>query len=61
MQSTPRERLLQFSHVLQTALFDRLELELGPLSGNARLLVAVLSMLSLRRWIAPQRGWRGRP
>lgn len=61
MQSTPRERLLQFSHVLQTVLFDRLELELGPLSGNARLLVAVLSMLPLTRWIAPQRGWRGRP
>ena len=35
MQSTPRERLLQFSHVLQTMLFERLELELGPLSGNA--------------------------
>ncbi len=32
MQSTPRERLLQFSHVLQTVLFERLELELGPLS-----------------------------
>lgn len=61
MQSTPGERLLQFSHVLQTVLFDRIELALGPLSENARLLVAVLSMLSLARWIAPQRGWRGRP
>lgn len=61
MQSTPRERLLEFSHVLQTVLFDRLELELGPLSGKARLLAAVLSMLPLTRWTVPQRGWRGRP
>jgi len=61
MQSTPRERLLQFSHVLQTGLFDRLELALGPLSEKARLLVAVLSALPLSRWIAPQRGWQGRP
>src|SRR5689334_11748046 len=27
MQSTPRERLLQFAHVLQSSLFERLELE----------------------------------
>jgi len=61
MQSTPRERLLQFSHVLQTVLFERLELELGPLSEKARLLVAVASMLSLSRYVAPARGWVGRP
>jgi len=61
MQNTPRERLLQFSHILQTVLFDRLEFELGPLAERARLLVAVLGMLPLSRWIAPQRGWQGRP
>ena len=61
MQNTPRERLLQFSHILQTVLFDRLEFELGPLAEKARLLVAVLGMLPLSRWIAPQRGWQGRP
>jgi Transposase DDE domain/Transposase domain (DUF772) len=61
MQSTPRERLLQFSHVLQTVLFERLELELGPLSEKARLLVAVVSMLPLSRYVAPARGWVGRP
>ncbi len=61
MQSTPRERLQQFSHILQTVLFERLELELGPLSEKARLLVAVLSRLPLSRWMAPQRGWPGRP
>lgn len=61
MQSTPRERLLQFSQVLQTVLFERLELELGPFSEKARLLVAVASMLSLSRYVAPARGWVGRP
>lgn len=60
MQSTPRERLLQFSHVLQTVLFERLEVELGPLSEKARLLVAVVSMLPLSRYVAPARGWVGR-
>ncbi len=61
MQSTPREQLLRFSYVLQTDLFHRLEQELGPLTEKARLLVAVLGMLPLARWIAPQRGWQGRP
>ena len=61
MQSTPRERLLQFSHVLQTVLFERVEVELGLLSEKARLLVAVVSMLPLSRYVAPARGWVGRP
>ena len=61
MQSTPRERLLQFSQVLQTVLFERLELEIGALSDKARLLVAVLTMLPLSRYLAPARGWVGRP
>jgi hypothetical protein len=61
MQSTPGERLLQFSHILQSVLFDRLEFELGPFAEKTRLLVAVLGMLPLSRWIAPQRGWQGRP
>ena len=61
MQSSPRERLLQFSHVLQTVLFERVEVELGLLSEKARLLVAVVSMLPLSRYVAPARGWVGRP
>jgi hypothetical protein len=61
MQSSPRERLLQFAHVLQSVLFDRLEPELGPFSERARLLAGALSMLPLSRWIRPQRGWQGRP
>ena len=61
MQSTPGQCLMQFSNVLQVALFHRLEQELGPLSEKGRLLVSVLAIVSLARWIAPQRGWRGRP
>ncbi len=61
MQSTPRERLMQFSHLLQGVLFAAMEREVGELSEKARLLVAVLSALPLSRWIGTQRGWRGRP
>lgn len=61
MQSTPRQQLLRFSHVLQTVLFERLEHELGPLSEKERQLVAVLGMVPLSRSVAPSRGWRGRP
>ena len=61
MQSTPRERLEQFAHVLQDHLFGCLEEQIGPLSEKARLLVAVLSAVPLGRYIAPSRGWVGRP
>lgn len=61
MQSTPRERLQQFGHILQAVLFDRLEPEVGPLSEKARLLVAIVSMLPLSRHLAGRRGGVGRP
>jgi hypothetical protein len=61
MQSSPRERLLEFSHVLQSVLFERLETELGPLHEKGQLLVAVVSMLPLSRHVASRRGWVGRP
>jgi hypothetical protein len=61
MQNSLRVYLAQFSNVLQPALFDRLEPELGRLSEKAQRLVSVLAMISLSRWTAPQRGWRGRP
>jgi DDE family transposase/transposase-like protein DUF772 len=61
MQSTPRERLLQFAQVLQSSLFERLEVELGRLGEKAQLLVAVLGMVPLARWVGPCGGWRGRP
>jgi hypothetical protein len=61
MQSTPRERLQQFAHVLQQDLFGRLEEHVGPLSDRARLVVAVLSAVPLGRCLPPSRGWVGRP
>jgi hypothetical protein len=61
MQSTLRERLERFSHLNQELLFERLESQLGVLSAKARLLVSVLGMICLSRYVAPSRGWRGRP
>jgi hypothetical protein len=61
MESTPRERLQQFAHVLQSVLFERVEAEIGPLSGKARLLVAVIGMVQLSRQVGCSRGWLGRP
>jgi hypothetical protein len=61
MQSTLRERLEQFSHLSQAVLFERLEQQVGALSEKARLLVSVLGMIRLSRYLAPSRGWRGRP
>lgn len=47
MQSTPRERLLQFSHFLQRLLSERLEQEVGPLKGRSELLVAIMRLIGL--------------
>lgn len=61
MQSTVRERLLQFSHLLQETLFGEVEQKIGPLSEKARLLLAVLGLAPLSRCLPPMGGWRGRP
>jgi transposase len=61
MQSTPRERLSQFWHLLQDTLFGEIECKTGALSPKARLLVAVLGLVPLSRCLPPSRGWRGRP
>lgn len=61
MQSTPRERLLQWSQVLQGELFVRLEMVLGPLSEKGRLLIAVLDRLQIQRWTRRENGLIGRP
>jgi hypothetical protein len=42
-------------------LFGLLEAETGPLCEKARLLIAVLEMISLGRQVPGARGWRGRP
>ena len=51
MQSTPRERLMQFAHVLQEHLFGSVEEGLGLLSGKARLLIGVLAAAPLGRYV----------
>ena len=61
MQSTLGEQLLQFAHVLQANLFERVALELGPLGERARLLITMLTMVSVRRHVGNMRGWVGRP
>lgn len=61
MQSTSRKWLQQFAHVLQSVLFERIEEEVGPLGEKAQLLVAVIGMVPLSDYVAPARGWRGRP
>jgi transposase len=61
MQSTPRERLLHYADLLQGTLFGLLEVETGPLSEKARLLIAVLEMIPLSRQLPCARGWLGRP
>jgi len=61
MQSTLRGYLMQFAHILQISLLERLEPEVGPLNDKARLLVAVVGMLRLSQYVGGARGWRGRP
>jgi transposase len=61
MQITPRQQILQYAHLLQTCLFERIEEQLGELSEKARALIAVVTMVQPSRHLGPQRGWRGRP
>lgn len=53
MQLTLRQYLPQFSHLLQTSLFPRIEEEIGELGARARLLVQVLAMAPLAPWLRP--------
>lgn len=61
LQSAPRERLLHYADLLQGTLFGVLAAETGPLSAEARLLIAVLEMVPLSRQIPCARGCLGRP
>lgn len=61
MQITPGERLQQFGYLLQNTLFGAVELETGPLSEKAKLLVAVLAAVPFGGHLPRSRGWRGRP
>jgi Transposase DDE domain/Transposase domain (DUF772) len=57
---TTRQCLMNFAHVLQTALFPVIAEETGPLSVQAKLLMQVLAMAPLGPWLSPTRG-PGRP
>jgi hypothetical protein len=61
MKLSLREQLVQFGHLLQSALFPVLETQLGELTESARRLVATLEMIPLTRFIPASRGWMGRP
>src|SRR5882672_2956893 len=61
MQLTLRQQIMQFTHLLQTALFPAVEQEVGPLSDRAKRLLAILSMIPLTRFVPVARGWMGRP
>jgi hypothetical protein len=61
MKLSLREQLVQFGHLLQSALFPVLETQLGELTESARRLVATLEMIPLTRFIPASRGWIGRP
>src|ERR1017187_9327716 len=56
-----RDQLTQFGHLLQSALFPVLEMQLGELTESAKRLVATLEMIPLTRFIPACRGWMGRP
>ena len=51
MKHTSPDRIAQFSNLLQTELFPLLEAAVGPLSKQAKLLAAVVSMQPLARFI----------
>ena len=60
MQSTPRQSLMQFAHVLQHDLFPSLEMTTGPLSQPLQLLASVMALLPLHR-LLPAGAGTGRP
>ncbi len=61
MQISPRQCLMQFGDVLQGTMFGALEEVVGRLSGKARLLISVLTLVSPASHLPVSRGWRGRP
>lgn len=54
-------RFLQLFADLQVRLFGFLELEVGELTPQARLLVSVLGLVPVQAHLSTGRGWRGRP
>ena len=61
MNLTPRAALLQFGHVLQQHLFPCLEVSLGPLTTQLKLLTAVVALVPLDGLLRARRARTGRP
>lgn len=61
MQITPRQCLMQFGNLLQYTIFGALEQVMGELTGKAKLLISVLTLVQPQAFLGPSRGWRGRP
>ena len=55
MQLNPLQIVRQFAHVLQQELFPELESSVGPLSGELKLLAAVVSMAPLELMLSARR------
>lgn len=61
LQITPRQCLMQFGSLLQHTIFGALEQVTGKLTDKAKLLLWVLTLVPPQSFLAPSRGWRGRP
>ena len=61
MQITPRQRLLEFAHLLQRTLFGAIAESVGSLSEKAQLLVAVMTVVPVQPYLPSKGRWNGRP
>lgn len=61
MNLTPRETILQFSHILQEELFPRMEAAVGELTPAMQLLTSVMAVLPVHSYVSALRARTGRP
>jgi hypothetical protein len=61
MKITPRQRLMEFAHLLQDTLFGAIAESVGQLSEKAQLLVAVMTTVSIQAYLPSKGRWNGRP
>ncbi len=61
MNLTPRQIVTEFAHVLQEELFPKLEQAVGLLSGQLKLLGAVMAVVPIGGLLQQQRHSTGRP
>jgi hypothetical protein len=61
MNLTARQMVTEFAHVLQEELFPHVEQVVGPLSGQMRLLSAVMLIAPMGEWLSRRRLATGRP